>query len=97
MEEGQRLTPIEVLCHHTKDGEIVPIRFRMAAEDGELHTYSVRNFREIDPKSGAITTKDNVYISPRIRYYECEILSFGRTMTVRLYYDREKCSWRLGA
>ena len=79
-------TAVDVICQHSKDGRIMPIKVRVKDEDGEYQIYSIKNFREV-PKQGAYTTIDGKYISNSVTVFECQIVSFGRKRQIRLYYS----------
>ena len=37
----------DVICLHTKDGNVVPLRIRVADEDGLLQAYSIKEYRDV--------------------------------------------------
>jgi hypothetical protein len=38
---------IDLICQHTMDGKIIPLRIRLRDEDGELQEFSVKGYRDI--------------------------------------------------
>lgn len=90
--EGENL---DVICQCCHDGKIVPIRIRVT-EDGQNHTYTIKEYKQVTV-DGAYTTPDGVYVTSGILIFECHILVFGRTKTVRLYFDRNKTEWTIKA
>ena len=69
--------PIDVICQHSQDGTIVPLKIRVRDDDGEYQAYMIQGFRE-EERRGGITTKDGVYINSHVTVYECQITT-GRT------------------
>ena len=35
----------DVICQHTIDARIIPLKIRIQDEDGEMQTYSVKGYR----------------------------------------------------
>lgn len=38
---------IDLICQHTMDGKIIPMRIRLRDEDGELQEFTVKGYRDI--------------------------------------------------
>ncbi len=87
--------PIDVICQHSRDGTIVPLRIRVRDEDGEYQAYTIRDFRE-EERRGGITSSDGRYLSTHIIVYTCLIRSLGIKRTIRLYYDEGSKIWEIG-
>ena len=58
-------TPIDVICQHSQDGTIVPLKIRVRDDDGEYQAYMIQGFRE-EERRGGITTFGH---KRRIRLY----------------------------
>ncbi|MBO6107810.1 MAG: hypothetical protein J6P16_00210 [Eubacterium sp.] len=87
--------PIDVICQHSRDGTIVPLKIRIRDEDGEYQAYTIQGFRE-EERMGGITSVDGRYMNTHISAYTCQIRSFGMKRTIRLYYDEESRIWEIG-
>ena len=87
--------PIDVICQHSRDGTIVPLKIRVLDEDGEYQAYSIQGFRE-EERRGGITSVDGRYMNTHIIAYTCQIRSFGTKRTIRLYYDEGSRIWEIG-
>lgn len=37
---------IDLICQHTVEGKIIPLRMRLRDEEGELQEYSVKGYRD---------------------------------------------------
>ncbi len=82
----------DVICLHYRDGGIIPLRFRITDEDGEQHTYTIKDYRDVSGR-GAYVTRDGIYVTDRMLVYECRIVVLGQLRRVRLYYHRGKDVW----
>lgn len=85
---------VDVICQHNRDGEVIPLRLRVCDEEGELHAYTIKGYRDLTGR-GAYTTRDGIYVTDHMLVFECRILVFGRIRTVRLYYDQVRNLWAL--
>ena len=85
---------IDVICQHSKDGTVIPLKIRIQDDDGEYQAYAIQGFREQE-RRGGITTKDGVYISSHVTVYECQITTFGYKRQIRLYYNEQSGIWSM--
>ena len=85
---------IDVICQHSKDGTVIPLKIRVQDKDGEYQAYAIQGFQEQEHRGG-ITTKDGVYISSHVTVYECQITTFGYRRRIRLYYDEQSGIWSM--
>ncbi|MBO7387621.1 MAG: hypothetical protein J6Z09_10555 [Lachnospiraceae bacterium] len=90
------LRPVDVICQHSRDGTISPMRIRMVDDDGEYQTYTIKGFRDMSHQ-GTKEMPDGVYISDRTLVYECNIMTFGRQRMIRLYYEPTSTAWKMTA
>lgn len=86
--------PIDVICQHSCDGTVIPLKIRVRDEDGECQAYAIQGFQEQE-RRGGITTKDGVYVSSHVIVYECRITTFGVKRSIRLYYDEQSGIWSM--
>ncbi len=89
-------TYVDVICQHTKDGDIIPMRVRVTDEDGIYQAYSIKQYRIVS-KDGAYTTPDGIFVCNKTMVFECKITVFGQAKSIRLYYEIEKGTWKLVA
>jgi len=85
---------VDVISIHYKDGQIVPLRIRVEDEDGEEHTYSIKDYKDLSGR-GAYTTSDGIYVTDRILHFECRIVVLGQIRRLRLYYHRNTEIWTI--
>ena len=45
--------PIDVICQHSQDGSIVPLKIRVRDDDGEYQAYMIQGFRRQDVVKGS--------------------------------------------
>ncbi|MCR5801266.1 MAG: hypothetical protein K6G57_02920 [Lachnospiraceae bacterium] len=89
-----KIRPVDVICQHSMDGSVTPMRIRAKDDDGEYQTFSIKRFRDVSHQ-GAREMPDGVYVSDRTFVYECYISIFGREKMVRLYYEPSGTVWKM--
>ena len=90
--EDQFRGNVDVICLHYMDGSMIPLRIRICDEDGEYHTYSIKEYKDMSGR-GAYTTSDGIYVTDHVLYFECRIVVLGQLRRVRLYYNRRSEIW----
>ncbi len=83
---------IDVICQHSRDGTIIPLRIRVKDEDGANQEYTIKGFRDVT-EDGIREMPDGVYVTGETSVFECNILSFGAKRTIRLYYKPMDKVW----
>ncbi|MCR5395834.1 MAG: hypothetical protein K6E64_00045 [Lachnospiraceae bacterium] len=89
-------TNVDVICQHTKDGDVIPMRIRVTDEDGIYQAYTIKQYRKIS-RDGAYTTPDGIFVCNKTMIFECKITVFKQTKTIRLYYEFEKGIWKIAS
>ena len=84
--------PIDAICQHSRDGDIIPIKIRLQDEDGVYQEYKIQRFRPLEVKAEQ-RTADGVYVSSMVQVYECRIIVFQREKTILLYYRKGDGIW----
>ena len=85
---------IDVICQHTRKGELIPIKLRIRDEEGEFQSYAIRSYRDLSHQ-GTRTMPDGVYVTDKTLVYECKIVVFDRIRMVRLYYEPSAMVWKM--
>ena len=85
---------VDVICEHKSDGTMIPMRFRILNEDGDFESYTIKGYREILRKD-CYTTPDGLLVCSKDKVFECRVVILEMYKTVRLYFDKNSCSWRL--
>ena len=57
---------IDVICQHTRESKIIPLRIRLQDEDGEFHNYNIKEYKDTIAE----------YLSRAMYYEECYIKTF---------------------
>ena len=88
------LKAVDVICQHSRDGEIVPMRIRLTDEDGQKQAFRIKEYRDLSHQ-GTRTMPDGVYVTDKTLVYECKIVVFDRLRMVRLYYEPSAMVWKM--
>ncbi len=88
------LRAVDVICQHSRDGTIFPIKIRTVDEDGEYQTYTIKGYRDLSHQ-GTREMPDGVYVTNDTLIFECFIAVFGRRRLVRLYYNPSGIVWKM--
>lgn len=91
---GRIIDKVDVICEHKSDGNVIPLRFRLMNEDGAYEAYTIKGYREILRKD-CYTTPDGVTVCSRDKVFECRVLILDIYRTVRLYFNTDRCDWKL--
>ncbi|HAV90094.1 MAG TPA: hypothetical protein DCW44_02315 [Eubacterium sp.] len=84
--------PVDVICLHSKEGNIIPIRIRVEDEEGFQRGYKIAGYMKLTG-DGGYTTTDGVFVKSDTIFYECRIEVLGKTMKIRLYYSDHERNW----
>ncbi len=85
---------IDVICQHTREGNMIPIKIRIRDDEGEFQTYVVKDYKDLSHK-GAFTMPNGIRATNTIFPFECKIIVFGRERIVHLYYNSGDHIWRM--
>lgn len=62
---------IDLICQHTMDGKVIPLKIRIRDEDGELQEYLVKSYRDTS----------EFYCTS----FDCNIVVLGIMKTIRIF------------
>ena len=85
---------VDVICQHTKEGKLIPLKIRLTDEDGEYQTYNVKEYKDYSQK-GAYRIPEGLMATNTIYPYELKILCFGTLRRIRVFYNCSSCVWYL--
>ncbi len=85
---------IDVICQHTAEGKLIPLRIRLQDEDGVFQVYKVRGYKDQSHK-GDYTMPNGVFATSAIFPFECKIAVFGREKIINIFYNSNDNIWRL--
>ena len=82
--------PIDVICQHTKDGNMIPLKLRFQDEEGEFQSYVVKGYKDLSNN-----TPEGVIATSTMFPFDCKISCFGTMKVIRIYYNSNENMWRL--
>lgn len=83
---------LDIICQHLSNGDIIPIKVRLADEDGEFHIFQVKSYKVID-RPGDVCLPNLVNTTVSLWTFECKILVFGNLKIIRLHYNTYNGRW----
>jgi len=86
---------VEVICQHTKESRIIPLRVRLEDEDGIWQTYNIKAYKDTTPHNGYALPSGVKVTSGNIWSFECKILVLDRLRQVKLYYNSRDNTWEI--
>ncbi len=86
--------PVDLICCHGKNGEVMPIRIRMQDEDGQYQAYAIKEYKDISHR-GVRMMPDGVFVTEKTLIFECKISVFGCEKQVHLYSNDPYLSWQM--
>lgn len=84
---------IDVICQHTRDGNIIPMRIRLVDEDGEYQTYSIKAYKDIT-NHGSYTMPNGVPSTSHTWTFDCKIQVFNQIKMIRIFYNTYENKWK---
>ena len=85
---------VDVICQHSRDGTIIPIKVRLTDEDGQVQTYKIRSYKDLSHK-GKFTMPNGVIATSGVFPFECRILCFGKEQIITLVYFAYDHVWKI--
>lgn len=85
---------VDVICQHTREGNMIPIKVRIQDEEGEYQTYVVKGYKDLSHK-GSYTMPNGVAATSSIFPFDCKINVFDSEKIIHLYYNSHEHIWRI--
>ena len=85
--------PIDVICKHTKEGDVIPIKFKVQDDEGEYQTYVVKAYRKATGDTGEVVLPNGVIVTSHLQPFECKIRVFNIERVIWLYYNKSDGLW----
>ena len=89
MDNGRK---VDVICQHTQDGSVIPLRVRFTDDDGQSQTFNIKEYNDLSHR-GTRTMQNGVYVTDATLVFECHIVVFNNLRTITLYYEPLHTSW----
>ena len=87
---------VDVICQHSSDGTVIPLRIRLMDDDGEMQIYNIQEYKDISHK-GCYTTPDGIYVTKPDFVFECKIVVIDTVKRISLYYCPSSAVWTMTA
>ena len=85
---------VDMICQHTKEGTIIPLKIRLIDEDGERQQYNIRRYRILSHE-GKVILPSEVGVTTCTLRYECVISVFGQEKMLQMLYNIGSRTWRI--
>ena len=85
---------VDVICQHTRDFKIIPMRVRIQDEDGEFHNYNIKSYKDVTPHDGYLLP-NGVKVTSGHWTFECKILVFDTLRVIKLFYNPRDNAWTI--
>lgn len=85
---------IDVICQHTKDGNIIPLRIRILDEDGIYQTFNIKGYKELS-SPGRYTSPYGTIVHSNTWSFLCKIQVLNVQRQVELFYNSSDNLWRV--
>ena len=87
---------IDVICQHSRDGVIIPIKIRLMDSDGQFQQYRIRGYRDVSRhKELHMPNGVTIVSDAEIKVFECRIQVLGQERTIRISYNQRDYGWRI--
>jgi len=87
---------IDVICQHTKDGLIVPLKIRLMDEDGVYQNYVIKAYKDRSFHDKNYTMPNRVNVNSRQSWiFDCKIQVFDSSKLITIIYNTYDGIWRL--
>jgi len=94
MTVAERDNRIDVICQHTRDGKIIPLKIRVKDEDGEFQSFTIQGYRDLT-RSGRYMLGNGIEVSGCSIYtYKCKINVLGVEKIITISYYANDNVWR---
>ena len=85
---------LDVICQHSHDGTIIPLRIRLKDDEGEYQTYTIKQYKDMSYK-GAFQLPNGFFVNTTTLSFECRIVVFGVTRRIWLLYNPPRNKWSI--
>ena len=85
---------VDVICQHSSDGSIIPLRVRMTDEDGLRQAFTIKEYKDLSHK-GTRTMPDGMHVTDLTLIFQCKICVIDRERIITLYLDPPNLVWKM--
>lgn len=84
---------IDVICQHSKDGTVMPIKIRIQDDDGLYNEYMIKSYMDIS--SDKVLLPNEAIVTTNILRFDCIIEVFCVEKKIRLHYNKQQSTWNM--
>lgn len=85
---------IDVICQHTADGNIIPLRIRLKDEDGIFQTFNIKGYKELSTPAKYISPYGTIVHSHTWTFL-CKIQVLDTLKSIELFYNSNDNLWKI--
>lgn len=87
---------IDVICQHSRDGQIIPLRIRIQDEDGVFQTFVIKSYKDCSFHSTSYTMPNSINVAHQQTWiFDCKIQVIDSLKQIRLIYNTYDGTWKL--
>lgn len=83
----------DVICQHTRDQKIIPIKIRLQDEDKVFQEYRIKEYKCVKPGMGTYQLPNEIFANATRWVFECKIEVFGTLRKIKLFYESKDNIW----
>ena len=92
----ENYTFADVICQHKTDGTIIPLKIRIADEDGEYQIFNIKSYKVLsDHKEHTLPNGVSATLSNHLWQFECKICVFNMIKRIYLFYNSYENLWKV--
>ena len=85
---------VDVICQHTKNADIIPLRVRIQDEDGMFQTFSVKAYKELSHAKNYMSPYGTISHG-HTWSFRCKIQVLDKLRELDLYYNAYDNLWKI--
>ncbi len=85
---------VDVICQHSKDGRIIPMRIRIQDDDGMLQSYTIKGYKELSRPEEHLTCYGTLAHSSNWIFL-CRIQILNTYKNIELLYNSINNLWKI--
>ena len=86
---------VDIICQHTHDGTIIPLKVRVIDEDGEYQTFHIKAYKCLSLSGEYLLPNEERVTSNHIKTFECKIIVLNSEKVIKLVYNTYEGCWKL--
>ena len=83
-----------MICQHSSDWSIIPLRICLTDEDGLRQAFTIKEYKDLS-HNGTRTMPDGMYVTDRTLIFQRKICVIDRERVITLYPDPPNPVWKM--